>query len=455
MSFSALIPFVFMFICFVGFRFPLTNASFVALLTSTVITQTLFQATSEMWSRALNRTFQISVEIGLILLGAFFFLEVCRRTKTIESLAKLVREVSSNRVVQGVLVTFPMELMVEGSSGFGTPLLIIAPVLMALEFDIVLCALLPFVTFIVGIPYGALGTPIRLGFPDGSNVAHGVMCLLLIFTFISPLFASYLIQKKFRIKEVLWIFLLSSIYATTAFFISKTGPEFVALAPAFLTFVVGMVSARFLFRDEKPAPIREARGMVIYGLLLLVMWIGKHTFMDQLIPGTPIRIFNPGFVFILFGFGMLWFFRSKETGEILRTTGERSKRTLMVFFCMTFVVQQLRECGALTKLNEGLPDILLGPGAPVLGWLGSVFVGTSTVSNLLFSKVVDPVHFIALGAGSAIGVQMAFQSVSGIRSVIQDQLSEKEIFLKLVPLSIACITIVTVIYCVVLAVKPA
>jgi lactate permease len=446
MTYSALIPFILMFICFVGIKIPLTNASFIALLSSSVITQTIFNASTEAWSRAMERTFEISVEIGLILLGAFFFLEVTKITGLIESLAKLIREISSNRVVQGVLVTFPMQMMVEGASGFGTPLLIVTPILMMLEFDLALCALLPLISCVVGVPFGALGTPMRLGFPIGSEVAHGTICLLLIFTLIGPLITAYLISKKLKLKEIVWVFLLAGTYSVSAYFISKTGPEFVALAPALLTFLVGMGSARILLQDEKPKAIRETRGLITYGLLLVAMWIGKQIFMDRLISGSNIRIFNPGFVFILFGFGLLAFYRSTDTLRVLRHTAERSKRTLIVFFCMTFVVQELRECGALTALNHGLPSFLINSGTPILGWIGAMFVGTSTVSNLLFSKVVDPVHFSALGAGAGIGVQMAFQSLAAMRSVIHDKLSEKEILFNIAPISILFMVITTASY---------
>jgi L-lactate permease len=103
---------------------------------------------------------------------------------------------------------------------------------------------------------------------------------------------------------------------------------------------------------------------------------------------------------------------------------------------MTFLVQQLRANGSLELLTRSLPEALLSGATPVLGWLGSIFVGTSTMSNLLLSKVVDPIRYVSLAAGSAIGVQLAFQSVVAMKSILHDQLSEKRIFLLIAPLSL-------------------
>jgi L-lactate permease len=106
---------------------------------------------------------------------------------------------------------------------------------------------------------------------------------------------------------------------------------------------------------------------------------------------------------------------------------------------MTFIVQQLRANGSLELLTRSIPPVLLSEGSPLLGWIGSIFIGTSTMANLLLSKVVDPIQYVPIAAGSAIGVQLAFQSVVAMKSILHDRLSEKRIFLLIAPLSLSCI----------------
>lgn len=441
MQVAALIPFLILFLGFAGLRLPLTYASFYAMLSGTLLTGTLFRADAAVWSRATQKTIILTFEIGFILIGAFFFLEMARKSGVIDSLARLVRAITPNRVVQGILVSFPLALMVEGSSGFGTPTLVIAPILMALHFELKWCALLPFLSCVVGIPYGALGTPTRLGFPDASP-AHEIFLHLVPLMVIAPLISARLIAGRWQLKELLWTLSLSGVYIGSGVFISQTGPELSALGPAFVTFVYGLWSARQLFGDSSQTDL-EWKGLSVYGLLLICMWAGKSIWMDRRFEGSEIRIFNPGMVFILFGLLMIpTVKRLHSLRAIVLETAIRSRKTLFVFFCTTFLVQQLRVNGSLEVLTGSLPSFWLREGAPVIGFLGSIFVGTSTMSNLLLSKVVEPAHFAALAAGSAVGVPLAFQSIVAVRSILHDQIGEKEAYLRVGPIGIGFLIVV-------------
>ncbi len=417
-----------------------------------VLAQTIFHANDVMWNLSLLKTGEFLIEIGLILVGAFYFIEVAHHTKVLDSLASLVKEVSSNRIVQGVLVTFPLELMVEGSSGFGTPLLIVAPLLLSLHFPIELCAVLPFINMVNGIPFGALGTPLRLGFP--TPIAHATAILLIPFAFIGPLLTYFLIARfdqktrehpTHHIKMIAWVLFLGGIYTLTTQWVSNFGPEFPALASGFVTFAVGVFSARLFFHRKDATPIKNKTGLVIYGCLLIALWIGKQIWMDALIPGTHIRVFNPGFVFILFAVALSFYFKEESALTHFFNSFQRARRTLFVFFCMTFTVQILRNSGALDTLTSNLPEYFLHHGVSLLGWFGSILIGTSTVANLLLSKVVDPVAYAPLAVGSAFGVQMAFQSISAVRSILNEKISEERILTLIAPVALGFVLLLLIL----------
>jgi lactate permease len=448
MSYAALIPFMILIICFAGLRLSLARSSFLALLTGTLLTQTVFQATDTVWNTTASKTFIMMFEIGFILVGAFFFLETARRTGVIDSLARLIKGISHDRAVQGLLVTFPMALMVEGSSGFGTPLLVIAPILMALDFEPELCAALPLLNLIIGIPFGALGTPTRLGFP-GADPAHGIFLALSPFVFLAPLLTLFLISRKHRStippwRLALWSLSLSGVYLLSGWAPSSEGPELAALSPAFFTFGYGLLSSRILFSGSGRDPRFDLKGVLIYGLLLFVLWLGKRTFMDQLIPGFGVRIFNPGYVFLGFSGVILLTHKGVRTSEVTAAAWLRSKSTLTVLACMTFLVQQLRANGGLDQLTRALPSTLLKEFAPFLGWMGSIFSGTSTMSNLLLSKVVDPSAYVALAAGSAIGVPVAFQTIVALKALLHNRVTEWQLVRILAPISLGALALLIV-----------
>lgn len=451
-NFIALIPFAVLFACFALLRINLLHSAFVALLCCTLFTQTFGHATQEMWQTSLLNTGIFLFEIGVIIFGAFFFIEIARRNHLLDSLAKLVHEITDDRIAQAILVTFPLELMIEGSSGFGTPILMIAPLLKAIGFPILLCATLPFICMVIAIPFGALGTPIRLGFPDpGLDIpalSHAAALTVTPFLILAPALCAYLVyrfdpkareQSRSYPRLVLWGLLLCAVYGVTNYFVSYLGPEFPGLASAFATFLTAIFTRSWFFGTR---PIRSYKGIQLYGVLLFLFWIGKQIWLDQKIPGTPLRCFNPGMVFLIVG-TILMFVHRLSWHDVAYSTWVSAKRTLMVFFCMTWIVQQLKASSALENLAMQLPTFLLHEGAPITAWLGTILIGTSTMSNLFLSHLYNASFHPWLAASSAVGVQLAFQSVTGVRSILKDEIEERAIFRILAPISISFMLILS------------
>jgi lactate permease len=75
-----------------------------------------------------------------------------------------LKEVSPNPVAQLMIVGWAFPFMIEGSSGFGTPAAIAAPVLVGLGFGAVRVAILTLVMNSVPATFGAVGTPMWFGF---------------------------------------------------------------------------------------------------------------------------------------------------------------------------------------------------------------------------------------------------------------------------------------------------
>ena len=441
MHYLALIPFCVLFASFALFRIELVYSAFLALLSCVAITGGASPV-------ALSNTLVFLFEIGLIIFGAFFFIEVAERKGVIHSLADLVKEVTPNRMVQSILVCFPLTLIVEGSSGFGTPLLIIAPLLRALGLPLILCAILPMMNMVNGIPFGALGTPIRLGYGNVENlipVANQTIRYLSPLFWITPLISYVLLKKKIHPHDsekkpiwILWTILLSTTFAVSALFISEKSAEFPVLAAGLITFLIGIFSAHY-FEFKKIIYPHHRKGLLIYTLLLTTLWLGKQIWMDQKIPGTPLRIFNPGWIFILFGFAL------SKSSDFIKPAAIRSRKTLSILFCMTFIVQQLKISGAMAELLANIPSWLTHQGTIFSGWLGSTMIGTSTVTILFFSPLVEPSIYGVLAAGSALGVPLAFQSIMGVKSILKDDISEREILKYILPISVGFMALLLLI----------
>jgi len=111
----------------------------------------------------LNGTLSALTPISIIW-GAILLSETMRRSGAEGVIGDWLKEVSANPVAQLMIVGWAFPFMVEGSSGFGTPAAIAAPLLVGLGFEPLPVAILTLVANSVPSTFGAVGTPMWFGF---------------------------------------------------------------------------------------------------------------------------------------------------------------------------------------------------------------------------------------------------------------------------------------------------
>jgi lactate permease len=99
-----------------------------------------------------------------IIWGAILLSQTMKRSGAERTIDEWLKAVSPNPVAQLMIVGWAFSYMIEGSSGFGTPAAIAAPLLVGLGFDPVRVAILALVMNSVPVTFGAVGTPMWFGF---------------------------------------------------------------------------------------------------------------------------------------------------------------------------------------------------------------------------------------------------------------------------------------------------
>jgi lactate permease len=99
-----------------------------------------------------------------IIWGAILLSQTLRRSGAERIIGNWLKKVSPNPVAQLMIVGWAFSFMIEGSSGFGTPAAIAAPLLVGLGFEAVPVAILTLVMNSVPVTFGAVGTPMWFGF---------------------------------------------------------------------------------------------------------------------------------------------------------------------------------------------------------------------------------------------------------------------------------------------------
>jgi len=213
-----------------------------------------------------------SLPILWILFGALLMLNSLRATGAIDRINQGFKALSADMRLQTVLVAFLFGGLIEGVSGFGTPAMVTAPLLIALGFSPMAAVIMALVADSTPAAFGAVGTPLTVGL---SNVTEKTSLLNQIGLrvtqldlFVGALMPAVLIlililgfgPKKDRFKQWLtvlpWALVIGLVYSSIALVSAwLIGYEFIAILAPLGTLIVAIVSIRYHWL--LPASTRE------------------------------------------------------------------------------------------------------------------------------------------------------------------------------------------------------
>lgn len=160
----AIIPIVVALILMVGMRWPATRAMPFAWLACCICA--MFG-----WDISVLRILALSIQgvviaIGVLIIvfGAILILYTMEKSGGMETIQYGMQNVSRDRRVQAIIIGFMFAAFIEGAAGFGTPAALAAPLLLGLGFPAMAAAVICLVFNSVPVSFGAVGTPILVGF---------------------------------------------------------------------------------------------------------------------------------------------------------------------------------------------------------------------------------------------------------------------------------------------------
>lgn len=188
----------------------------------------------------------------LIIWGALLLFRMMEESGALATLKTWLTGVTKNRVGLLMILGWAFPFLLEGASGFGTPVAIAAPILLGLGFPAMPVALMVLVMNTAPVSFGAVGTPTWFGFSQltlsideitaiGVNSAwiHGIASLIV------PLFALRFVVPWKTIGRNLGFVFISLLSTLIPFVIISYGNyEFPALAGGLIGTLVSVAAAR-------------------------------------------------------------------------------------------------------------------------------------------------------------------------------------------------------------------
>jgi lactate permease len=388
-----------------------------------------------------------SVGILIILFGAILLMNVLKMNGAINRINLGFNNLTTDMRIQAIVIAFLFGALIEGVAGFGTPAVVVAPLLVALGFKPVAAATLSLISNSVPVPFGAVGTPIQVGLSNISSsqeffneiatyvtrldfLAGAFMPTIIIFILL--FFFGEDKSKKTYIEIIPWSLFIGISYSIIAFCNSTIfGVEFVSITTSIVMLIIATLSVRFHFLIPKTvwtnnrssdtievSSMSLLRAWLPYGVVILLLILSRvvapiksfflHAIdlsLTDILGITGINsslnlLYNPGFILIAVAFISIVIQKASFSNikEASRTSMSNVKGAALALVPTLAMVQIFSNSGMNINDLTSMPIYLatfLGNNlngawiflAPYIGELGSFITGSATVSNLTFSGI--------------------------------------------------------------------
>ena len=168
-TFLALAPILVVLVLLVMLRLPAKISMGVAYLVTALLALFVWQASGAQVAAATVNGIIVALTLLFIVFAAILLLNTLKEGGAIVAIRKGFMDISPDRRVQVIIVAWLFGSLIEGSSGFGTPSAIGAPLLLALGFPAMASVMAMLIIQSTPVSFGAVGTPVLLGVWTGIN----------------------------------------------------------------------------------------------------------------------------------------------------------------------------------------------------------------------------------------------------------------------------------------------
>ena len=420
---------------------------------------------------AMGKGVFVATEIILIVFGALLILESLKTKKMLLFLKDFFESISMDKRVHIILIAFALIFFLEGVAGFGAPVIIAVPILIALGFAPLTAVMLALIGDSLPVIFGAIGLPVTYGiripleqFALGVGFENSITLVIAMFNILGsviiPLILLFVFTKM-EDKPISHFFefipfafvagLSASVPALiTAYFIGPELPSVIGGICA-IFFVAFMAKKDILIirteKSEELKPVAETprektkmfKAVFPYVLISVILFLTRipylpfknivsnfsvikiDTIFGEYVNYAFAPFYSAGIILILVA--CISFLILRLDWEDLKKTCLNSynkiKKPYLSLIVMLGFVQVFMYSGENLLGLKSMPAILAEGGsfvfgsvwpifAPFIGALGSFTSGSATVSNLIFSSIQ---YETALLSGFSPVIILALQGI--------------------------------------------
>ncbi len=370
--------------------------------------------------------------IILIIIFAIFSYNILCETKEIETIKTQFIQMTSDKGLLVLLLTWGLGGVLEGMAGFGTAVAIPAAILISLGFKPMFSAVICLVANTVAVGFGAVGLPATtlanqvaangVATPEElCEVATFIILQLSLMFFITPFIILTMTDRKKILKNLCIALFVGSfsivVQFCCAYFIGPETPAILGSVAAIIAMLI--YDKLFLRKKENPNAVvveKKTFGMAktlkawsVYGLIIFFILISSKIVppVNELLGTTLVTQFELPVIGNTFKFGWLsnaglmiflgavigGLIQGLSFGQLMKMLGKTTlnlQKTVVTICCLVAMAMLMNNTGMTNDIAKGLV-LLTGASfpffAPLIGSIGTFVTGSATNANILFGKL--------------------------------------------------------------------
>ncbi|MBT3321583.1 MAG: L-lactate permease [Anaerolineae bacterium] len=154
----AFFPILLILILMVGFRWGAVRAGAVGYMAALIIAIAFFGANLQVLAYAHLKALILSFDVLFIIWAAYILYRVSDEAGAIATIGQALRQLTSDKGMQAILIGWVFASFLQGTGGFGVPVAITAPLLVGLGFSPLAAVVIPTIGHGWAVTFGSLGS---------------------------------------------------------------------------------------------------------------------------------------------------------------------------------------------------------------------------------------------------------------------------------------------------------
>ena len=360
--------------------------------------------------------------ILLIIIFAIFSYNILCETKEIETIKTQFIQMTSDKGLLVLLLTWGLGGVLEGMAGFGTAVAIPAAILIGLGFKPMFSAVICLVANTVAVTLANQVAASGVATPEElCEVATFIILQLSLMFFITP-FLILMMTDRTKILKNITIALFVGAFSIVVQFCCAhfIGPETPAILGSVAAIIAMLIYNKLFIREGDATDVvkvekknfglsKTLKAWSVYGLIIFFILISSKIVppVNEALNGTLVSKFELPVIGNTFKFGWLsnaglmiflgaiigGLIQGMSFGQLMKLLAKTTlnlQKTAVTICCLVAMAMLMNNTGMTNDIAKGLV-LLTGSAfpffAPLIGSIGTFVTGSATNANILFGKL--------------------------------------------------------------------